>query len=156
MQAIRYSPSDVIRLARITYRQLQYWVKEAEIVEPAFSGGSKGDFFDFLNIIEFKVVKALKERGVAIRDLRSLVEAIEKELPKFLKPHTNLFMLTDGLSKCVIGRPAALVGALKEMFEDQSEVFAIPIGDIWQKAVDDARALKHLEEDPDLRREPAA
>lgn len=154
--SVLLTPGELVRVARITYRQLTYWISEGALKPARRDGNGATAMFDFLNVIEAMVIKSLRERGLTIRDLRSLIEVVSKDLPTFSEPREDIMLITDGLSKCVIGDPKTTIEALKDLFEDHSNIFAVPIGDIWNRASLEVKTLKELSEPPNLVRKVAA
>ncbi|MDQ7795031.1 MAG: hypothetical protein RDU89_11575 [bacterium] len=132
-------------MARISYRQLYYYVRTTGVITPA-GNCEDHNSFDMLNVIEAKVTKVLMDRGVVIRDLKSLIRVIARDLPRFREPHEDLIMVTDGYSAAFIGRAQDMVEGLKSFFRDHKKVFTVPIGDLWQEARKEACALRGTSE----------
>ena len=72
-----YSAVDAAKLAGITRRQLDYWVS-IELIEPAITAprGKAGTvkLFDFDNLFQLRILKALMDAGLSIQALRKITE----------------------------------------------------------------------------------
>jgi len=84
-----YSAVDAAKLAGITRRQLDYWVS-IELIEPAITAprGKAGTvkLFDFDNLFQLRILKALMDAGFSIQALRKITyddyDDQEKNVPE--------------------------------------------------------------------------
>lgn len=135
--------SEVVQLAKITYRQLEYWTKTG-LIEPGYadSGGSgKPNKYDFKNLLEARTIKELRNRGVSLQKIRKCLEYIEAKLPEYERPLSELLLVTDGETIFALVDSTTIIDVLKR----GQLVFAIAFGDIWREMETQVREFKEIQ-----------
>lgn len=99
MKKYRYfTAQEVIACTKITYRRLDYWVRQ-EIVRASGPGGvgrGKRRLFTFTDIVEVRVAMKLIENGLRLAALRKSIKSIRRQLPNLDAPLASNRLVTDG------------------------------------------------------------
>ena len=88
----------VSRLTDVTARQLGYWDKTGLIkpsVNPATGTGSQR-LYSFLDIVQIRTAKALRDCGISLQKIRKCVAYLRKHAPELEHPLASLKLITDG------------------------------------------------------------
>jgi len=125
-----FTAGDVVRLAQVTYRELRYWVEQKLIVPEKDTAGT-GDkrLFDFRNLVEARVIKQLRNKGMSLQKIRRCVEFLRQQLPQDSRPLSEELLLTDGTTIYWCRNSKEVVDTLK----GGQMVFAIAIADVWNE-----------------------
>lgn len=72
---------DVAAIARISYRQLDYWIRTGVVPKPLSPATGKGSErrFGFLDIVRVRIVAELRRDGVSLQGIRQALEILEQE-----------------------------------------------------------------------------
>jgi DNA-binding transcriptional MerR regulator len=127
----------VIALARITYRQLDYWARTG-LVTPsvrAADGSGTQRLYSFTDIVELRIIKRLLDAGVSLSKIRKAIGYLRRESGG--KPLTDVTLMSDGdrIYACHSGEE--VVDALNH----GQAVFGIAVGRVWADTEGD---LAHL------------
>lgn len=136
MQA--YTSQEACRLAGITYRQLDYWVRQLAIkpAQPARGSGSARRWSP-LDIVQLRVMSELRKAGVSLPKVRRAVSWLRKALSKVAPD--NLVLVTDGEQVFYLSpNPGKLVDALA----GERLVLSIPVGETLRKVGGELPAAK--------------
>ncbi|MFC4334280.1 MerR family transcriptional regulator [Salininema proteolyticum] len=85
------------RAVGITYRQLDYWARTGLVqpsVRPATGSGSNR-LYSFRDVVFLKVIKRLLDAGVSLRQIRKVVDVLQR---RGVKDLTEVTLLCDGSS----------------------------------------------------------
>jgi len=94
-----YTAQEVIACTRITYRRLDYWVRQGVIRASGRDDVGRGipRRFTFTDIVEVRVAMKLIESGLKLAALRKSLKAIRKKLPNMDEaPLASKRLVTDG------------------------------------------------------------
>lgn len=118
----QFTSTDVIQLARITPRQLQWW-NEHRLLDCAMNGHRR--IFQARDILRAMVIQDLKTRGVGRSRVRRLSRSVDRMVDQSLQTTGRRFLASDG-------RVLRLVEAdevLRSLREWPGGVFLIPISE---------------------------
>lgn len=90
-----FTPKDVVSLIGISYRQLQYWDK-TNFIRPSAIRMGKYRGYTFIELVEMKLAKLLREANVSIQKLRKTIESVKDLLPKVSCPLSEVSFLIEG------------------------------------------------------------
>lgn len=90
-----FTPKEVARLIGISYRQIQYWDK-TNFLKPSYRRRGKYRLYNFMDLIQLKVIKTLRENGSSIQRLRRTVRSLKSLLPQVHHPLAELTFLIEG------------------------------------------------------------
>ena len=88
----RFSRSDVCRILEISEKQLGSW-ERLDIIGPK---SSKGDPYDFRDLISLRTAKQLIEQGVKPENLKRSLEALRTQLSNIHAPLNELRIRSNG------------------------------------------------------------
>jgi len=90
-----FTPKEVVRLIGISYRQIQYWDK-TNFLKPSYRRRRKYRLYNFMDLIQLRVVKTLREHGASIQRLRRTIKSLKSLLPQCHHPLVELTFLIEG------------------------------------------------------------
>ena len=93
-----FNTKTVSRIIRVTARQLGYWDKTG-LVKPSIAqaeGQGTRRLYSFLDIIQIRTAKALRDQGMSLQKIRKCVAFLRKHAPEIEHPLAELKLLTDG------------------------------------------------------------
>ncbi len=90
-----FTPKDVVRLIGISYRQLQYWDK-TNFIRPTAIHMGKYRHYTFVELLQLKLAKVLREHSVSIQKLRRIINSIQELLAKATCPLVDCSFLFSG------------------------------------------------------------
>lgn len=117
------------RLTGLSPRQLDYWDKTHFIKPSIASGSGKGSIrlYSFVDLVQLRVAKVLRDKGITLQRMRKALEYLRKRSPDIEHPLATLRFLTDGETIFVLtDNRDVLVDTLKE----GQLVLSIAIGDL--------------------------
>lgn len=86
------------RITGLSYRQLDYWDR-THVIKPSLQeakGTGSARFYGFVDLIQLRVAKVLREKGISLQKLRKCLTYLKTHAPKVEKPLARLRLLTDG------------------------------------------------------------
>lgn len=89
-----YTRGDVLRLTRLSPRQVQYW-DETKMLCPRRKT-KRRRYYDFANLVEFRVVESLLREGFSTQKIRQFLSTLKRMLPRRESLLAKLRILTDG------------------------------------------------------------
>jgi DNA-binding transcriptional MerR regulator len=116
---------EALKIAGVTYRQLDYWTRTGLItpsIKDAHGSGSQR-LYSFQDLATLKVIRRLLDAGVSLQRIRKAVEhlnAMQK------RPH-GVTLMSDGKGVYEAHSPEAVVDLLK----GGQGVFAISLDAVW-------------------------
>jgi predicted RNase H-like HicB family nuclease len=93
-----FSSRTVSRIIGIPARVIDYWDR-TNFIKPSISeasGYGSVRLYSFTDLIQFKVAKFLRDRGLSLQKIRKSLNYLRKHLPEVEKPLAQLRFLTDG------------------------------------------------------------
>lgn len=131
----------VSRIAELSMRQLDYWDRthfiKPSIQEAAGTGTSR--IYSFSDLVQLKVAKTLKDRGVSLQKIRKAINYLEKNMPGGEKPLARFRFLTDGENVFVITeKQQAIIDALRS----GQVIISIALGEIMEGLEEEVAVLQ--------------
>lgn len=142
-----YTSQSVSKITGVTERQLRHWV-DTGIIKPAKIeevGYKKRYLFDFINLIEVRMIVALRQKSIPLQRVRKAIAILEKDF-KIDEPLKDLTLFTDGETIFILGNKPELVFdvlrrgqavfavAIDELIEDLAKRANIEITEIGEMA----------------------
>jgi predicted RNase H-like HicB family nuclease len=93
-----FSSKAASRIIGIPTRVIDYWDR-TNFIKPSVSeasGYGSVRLYSFTDLIQFKVAKFLRDRGLSLQKIRKSLNYLRKHLPEMEKPLAQLRFLTDG------------------------------------------------------------
>lgn len=92
-----YTSEQARRLAGISYRKMDYWVRQG-LVKPtqAARGTGSARRWSPMEVVQLRVMGDLREAGVSLQKIRRAARWLRTALPKVSSPLTDLTLVTDG------------------------------------------------------------
>jgi predicted RNase H-like HicB family nuclease len=93
-----FNTKTVSRVIGVTARQLGYWDKTG-LVKPSIAqaeGYGTRRLYSFLDLVQIRTAKALRDQGVSLQKIRQCVAFLRKHSPEIEHPLAELKLLTDG------------------------------------------------------------
>jgi predicted RNase H-like HicB family nuclease len=92
-----YSSDEARKLAGISYRQLDYWVREG-VVKPEKASVGRGTArrWSAIQVVELRVIAGMRRAGVSMQRVRRAVGWLRRHLGKVKTPLAELSFATDG------------------------------------------------------------
>ena len=116
---------EAVRIAGVTYRQLDYWTRTGLVtpsIKDAHGSGSQR-LYSFQDLATLKVIKRLLDTGVSLQRVRKAVEHLHTMKKR---PH-GVTLMSDGVGVYEAHSPEAVVDLLK----NGQGVFAISLEAVW-------------------------
>ena len=135
-----FTAQEVIACTDITYRRLDYWVRQGIIRASGRSEVRRGTprLFTFIDIVEVRVALKLIDSGLKLSALRQSLKSIRKQLPSLDAPLASKRMVTDG--KKVFKYDPDL-GSLETMDEYGQFAFWFGLGEEVQAVVTEVEKM---------------
>ncbi|HJX14273.1 MAG TPA: MerR family transcriptional regulator [Candidatus Deferrimicrobiaceae bacterium] len=124
-----YGSRTVAALTALSQRQIDYWDR-THIIKPSLamaSGRGTRRLYDFSDLVQFRVVAFLKEKGISLQKIRKCIAFLRRNMQGLARPLASLKFLTDGETIFV------LTSNRKEVLDTLKEgqlVFSIAIGQL--------------------------
>jgi predicted RNase H-like HicB family nuclease len=118
-----------VRLTGLTQRQIDYWDR-THFIKPSVkeaTGYGSGRLYSFVDLVQLKVAKALKDKGVSLQKIRRSITFIKKNFPDVEKPLSEMRFLTDGDTIFVLTKENK---AILDTLAKGQIVFALALGEI--------------------------
>jgi predicted RNase H-like HicB family nuclease len=93
-----FSSKTVSRIIGIPTRVIDYWDR-TNFIKPSISeasGYGSVRLYSFADLIQFKMAKFLRDKGLSLQKIRKSLNYLRKHLPEVEKPLAQLRFLTDG------------------------------------------------------------
>jgi len=127
-----FDTKTVVKLVGLTQRQIDYWDR-THFIKPTVkeaSGYGTGRLYAFTDIVQLKVAKTLKDKGVSLQKIRKSISYLKKHFPDMKKPLAEMRFLTDGETIFVLTKDNKTI--LDTLARGQM-VFALAIGEIIEQ-----------------------
>jgi DNA-binding transcriptional MerR regulator len=131
-----YGVPEVLKVVKITYRQLDYWAR-TELVRPSIrdaEGSGTQRLYSFQDLLKLKIVKSLLDAGVSLQKIRKAIDTLEE----LNRPASGTTLVSDGRRVYAEDSPEALL----DLLQQGQGVFAIAVDKVWtdlEKSVGKAR-----------------
>ncbi len=120
-----YGVPEVLRVAKVSYRQLDYWAR-TDLVTPSIrqaDGSGTQRLYSFQDIVQLRVIKSLLDTGVSLQKIRKA----NAYLRHLRQPAHGTTLISDGERVYSEESP----GALLDLLAKGQGVFAIAVGKVW-------------------------
>jgi len=126
-----YSSAQASRLAGVSYRQLDYWVRTG-FIKPARDARGKGSArrWGALEIVQLRVAKELRQAGVSLQKIRRATAWLRKALPRLSAPLADLALVTDGQGIFYLSPNP---GRLVDVLAGGQAVLTVPMGNMLRE-----------------------
>ena len=138
--AMSFNTRTVVRLTGLTQRQIDYWDR-THFVKPSVkeaTGYGSGRLYSFSDLVQLKVAKTLKDKGVSLQKIRRSITYIKKNFPDVEKPLSEMRFLTDGDTIFVLTKDHK---AILDTLAKGQIVFALALGEIIENLKGEVRNI---------------
>jgi len=93
-----FNTNIVSRLTGLTKRQIDYWDR-IHFIKPSIkeaSGYGSVRLYSFTDLVQLKVARTLKEKGLSVQKIRKSINYLKKTFPGVEKPLAEMRLITDG------------------------------------------------------------
>jgi predicted RNase H-like HicB family nuclease len=121
-----------VKLVGLTQRQIDYWDR-SHFIKPTVkeaSGYGTGRLYAFTDIVQLKVAKTLKDKGVSLQKIRKSISYLKTHFPDMKKPLAEMRFLTDGETIFVLTKDNK---AILDTLARGQLVFTLAIGEIIEQ-----------------------
>ncbi|MBS1873820.1 MAG: MerR family transcriptional regulator [Acidobacteria bacterium] len=135
LNSATFASSDVVELAGVTPRQLQWW-DERHVVTPEQESHRR--VYQPKDVIAIMVVADLRRRGFSLQKIRRVTERnlhreIERRQREILAGDSGLYVLTDGDALYVERRLDRIIGILKD---SEQPMCLVSLADVVKRIVE--------------------
>jgi predicted RNase H-like HicB family nuclease len=127
-----FNTKTVAALIGLTQRQIDYWDR-THFVKPSLkeaAGYGSGRLYSFVDLVQLKVAKTLKDKGVSLQKIRKSINYLKKNFPDVQKPLSEMRFLTDGDTIFVLTKNNQ---AILDTLAKGQMVFALALGEIIEQ-----------------------
>ncbi len=135
-----FNTKTVSALTGLTQRQIDYWDR-THFVKPSLkeaSGYGSGRLYSFADLVQLKVAKALKDKGISLQKIRRSINYIKKNFPNIEKPLSEMRFLTDGETIFVLTKNN---NAILDTLAKGQLVFSLKLGEIIENLKGEVKSL---------------
>lgn len=93
-----FNTNIVCKLTGLTARQIDYWDR-IHFIKPSVreaSGYGSVRLYSFTDLVQLKVAKTLKDKGLSVQKIRKSINYLKKTFPEVEKPSAEMRLITDG------------------------------------------------------------
>jgi len=129
-----FTAQEVIACTGITYRRLDYWLRQGIIRASGRAKVRRGTprLFTFRDIVEIRVALQLTGKGLRVSALRDCLKSIRRRLPRLEAPLASERLVTDGKT---VFKYVKDVGVLESFDECGQFAFSFGLGEEVQAVV---------------------
>ena len=127
-----FNTKTVAALTGLTQRQIDYWDR-THFVKPSLkeaAGYGSGRLYSFVDLVQLKVAKILKDKGVSLQRIRKSINYLKKNFPDVQKSLAEMRFLTDGDTIFVLTKNNQ---AILDTLAKGQMVFALALGEIIEQ-----------------------
>ncbi len=127
-----FNAKTTCKLTGLTYRQLDHWDR-SHFIKPSIkeaAGYGSVRLYSFKDLVQLKVAKTFKDKGISLQKIRTAVSYLKKNFPDIKKPLAEMRLVTDG------GTVFAIVDKQRAVLDTLSRgqfVMSIAIGKIIEE-----------------------
>lgn len=122
----------VCELTGLTQRQVDYWDK-IHFIKPSIreaTGYGSMRLYSFMDLVQFKVAKALKDQGISLQKIRRSLAYLKKNFPDVKKPLAEMKLITDGHAIFALTKNKKVI---MDTLSKGQLVLSIALGDIIEE-----------------------
>ncbi len=127
-----FNAKTACRITGLSYRQIDHWDR-SHFIKPSLQearGTGSARLYTFVDLIQLRVARTLREKGMSLQNIRRCVTYLKKHVPEVEKPLVQFRLLTDGESIFVLTKdPKVMVDTLRE----GQLVFSLALGEIVEE-----------------------
>ena len=134
-----YRAGLVLKIAGISYAQLNYWAKTG-FIKPSIKESKKGSrrLYSFADLVRLNAAKSLLDSGVSLQKIRKSIDYLKRHEPEIKEPLSELKLLTNGESIFALTNdPKKVIDVLNK----RQLVWSIAIDRISRKTKDEIRKI---------------
>lgn len=93
-----FNTNIVCKLTELTKRQIDYWDR-IHFIKPSVkeaSGYGSVRLYSFIDLVQLRVAKTLKDKGLSVQKIRKSINYLKKTFPEIQKPLAEVRLITDG------------------------------------------------------------
>lgn len=138
--AMDFNTKLACKLTGISQRQIDYWDK-THLVKPSTreaSGYGSVRLYSFIDLVQLKVVRILKDQGVSLQKVRKSITYLKKSFPEIKKPLAEMKLITDGKTIFILTKNKKVI--LDTLSKGQL-VMSIAIGQIIEHLEGDVESI---------------
>jgi len=127
-----YGSRVVATITGLSHRQIDYWDR-THFIKPSLamsSGKGTRRFYDFVDLVQFRVAASLKEKGISLQKMRKCLTFLRKRKEELEKPLASLKFLTDGETIFVLTTNRQVV---MDTLKEGQLVFSLAIGEMLKE-----------------------
>jgi predicted RNase H-like HicB family nuclease len=127
-----FTAKTACRITGVSYRQLDHWDR-THFIKPSLQeakGTGSGRLYDFVDLIQLRVAKTLRETGISLQKIRTCLTYLKKHAPAGEKPLARLRLLTDGESLFVLTKESKVMA---DTLRGGQLVFSLALGEIVEE-----------------------
>ncbi len=135
-----FSTKTIAHLTGLTPRQIDYWDR-SHFVKPSLkeaAGYGSGRVYSFADLVQLKVAKALKDKGISLQKIRKSIAYLKKHFPDVQKPLAEMRFITDGESIFVLTKDKK---AILDTLAKGQLVFALALGEIIENLKSEVKCI---------------
>jgi predicted RNase H-like HicB family nuclease len=122
----------VCRLTGLTQRQVDYW-DNIHFIKPSIreaTGYGSVRLYSFVDLVQFKVAKTLKDQGISLQKIRRSLAYLKKNFPDIKKPLAEMKLITDGHTIFALTKNKKVI---MDTLSKGQLVLSIALGDIIEE-----------------------
>jgi DNA-binding transcriptional MerR regulator len=139
--------ADVMQLAGITLRQLQWW-DERKIVIPRKQGHRR--IYGFRQVLEILIAGELRHKGLSLQKVRRILRQFRRQFSRIEESrakHPSWFLLTDGQTVHLERQPERVIHLLAEAHKP---MYLVLLNELIERLTADAAPRRYATGQLDL------
>lgn len=128
-----FNTKTVCKLTGLTKKQIDYWDR-IHFIKPSIreaSGYGSVRLYSFIDLVQLKVAKTLKDKGLSVQKIRKSINYLKKGFPEIDQPLAEKRLITDGETIFVLTENKQAI--LDTLSEGQLVMVSIAIGKIIEE-----------------------
>lgn len=121
-----YTPKELTRIIKISYRQIQYW-DVTKFIGPSYRRRGKYRLYTFSDLVQLYIAELVRAQNISIQRLRKIVKNVKNLLPRLTFPLSDATFLIDDERVLIFSGELLIYGQL-----DPSTVKAV-VGDLRKR-----------------------
>jgi predicted RNase H-like HicB family nuclease len=127
-----FNTKTVMKLTGLTERQIDYWDR-THFVKPTLkeaAGYGSGRLYAFNDLVQLKVAKAFKDKGLSLQKIRKSINYLKKNFPDVKTPLAQMRFLSDGETIFVLTKQEK---AILDTLARGQVVFSMALGEMIEE-----------------------
>lgn len=140
---MNFNTISVCKILGLTKRRVDYWDK-THFIKPSIreaAGYGSARLYNFTDLIQLKVAKTLRSKGISLQKIRKAVSYLKKHMPDIEKPLADLKFLTDGDTIFVLTDNSTVI---IDTLQQGQIVFSVAIGEFIEELKGEIISLDNL------------